>query len=83
VQSDEREAARRGWARAARSHAIDCANKPADGSPPDDAAWMAEEIPFNTDQRTCERADLAVCGTPEIPFDPATEIVVAEPLSPR
>jgi hypothetical protein len=54
---------------------------PADGSPPDDAAWMAEEIPFNTDQRTWERADLIVCGTPQIPYDPATEIVVAEPRS--
>ena len=49
----------------------------ADGSPPDDDGWMAEEVPFNTDQRTWERADLIVCGTPEIGFDPATEIVVA------
>ena len=79
VQSDEREAARRAWARAAHADAIDGANRPADGSPPDDAAWMAEEIPFNTAQRTWERADLIVCGTPEIPFDPATEIVGAEP----
>lgn len=77
VQSDEREAARRGRARAAHADAIDGANRPADGSPPDDAAWMAEEVPFNTDQRTWERADLIVCGTPEIAFDPATEIVVA------
>ena len=38
---------------------------------------MAEEIPFNTAPRTWERADLIVCGTPEIPYDPATEIVVA------
>jgi hypothetical protein len=79
VQSDEREAARRAWARAAHADAIDGANRPADGSPPDDAAWMAEEIPFNTAQRTWERADLTVCGTPQIPCDPATEIVVAEP----
>jgi hypothetical protein len=79
VQSDEREAARRGRARPAHADAIDGANMPADGSPPDDAAWMAEEIPFNTDQRTWERADLIVCGTPQIPYDPATEIVVAEP----
>jgi hypothetical protein len=78
VQSDEREAARRGRARAAHADAIDGANRPADGSPPDDAAWMAEEIPFNTDQRTWERADLIVCGTPQIPYDPATEIVVAD-----
>jgi hypothetical protein len=43
----------------------------------DAAAWMAEEIPFNTAQRTWERADLIVCGTPQIPYDAATEIVVA------
>jgi hypothetical protein len=59
----------------------DGANMPADGSPPDDAGWMAEEVPFNTAQRTWERADLIVCGTPEIAFDPVTEIVVAEPGS--
>jgi hypothetical protein len=32
-----------------------------------------------TAQRTWERADLIVCGTPEILFDPITEIVMAEP----
>jgi hypothetical protein len=79
VQSDEREVVRRAWARAAHADAIDSANMPADGSPPDDAGWMTEEIPFNTAQRTWERADLIVCGTPEIPFDPVTEIVVAGP----
>jgi len=79
VQSDEREVVRRAWARAAHADAIDGANLPADGSPPDDAGWMAEELPFNTAQRTWERADLIVCGTPEIPFDPVTEIVVAGP----
>jgi hypothetical protein len=82
VQSDEGEVARRAWARAAHADAIDGANLPAEGSPPDDAGWMAEEIPFNTAQRTWERADLIVCGTPEIPFDPVTEIVVAWPGSP-
>jgi hypothetical protein len=81
VQSDEREAGRRALARAARADAIDSANRPADGSPADDAGWMAEEIPFNADQRTWERADLVVCGTPEIPYDPATEIVVASARS--
>jgi len=79
VQSDEREAARRGRARAANADAIDGANLPADGSPPDDDGWMAEEVPFNSAQRTWERADLIVCGTPEISFDPVTEIVVAGP----
>jgi hypothetical protein len=44
---------------------------------------MAEEIPFNTAQRTWERANLIVCGTPQIPCDPVTEIVVAEPRSPQ
>jgi hypothetical protein len=77
VQSDEREAARRDLARAVHADAIDSANLPADGSPSDAAAWMAEEIPFNTAQRTWERADLIVCGTPEIPYDAAAEIVVA------
>ena len=28
-----------------------------------------------------ERADLIVAGTPQIPFDPLTELVVAQPLS--
>jgi hypothetical protein len=44
---------------------------------------MAEEVPFNTAQRTWERADLIVRGTPEIAFDPVIEIVVAEPRSRR
>jgi hypothetical protein len=30
-------------------------------------------------QRPWERADLIVCSTPEISFDPATELVVASP----
>ncbi len=45
----------------------------------DHRAWMAEEIPFQAGQRPWERADLIVCGTPRVPFDPATEIVVASP----
>jgi hypothetical protein len=79
VQSDEREAARRAAVRDEDPDAIDVRNMPADGSPPDHAGWTAEEIPFNTDQRTWERADLFVCGTPEVPCDPVTEIVVAWP----
>jgi hypothetical protein len=39
--------------------------------------WMAEEVPFVADQRPWERAGLIVCGTPEICFDPASELVVA------
>ena len=81
VQSDEREAGRRALARAVHGNANDSANMPADGSPSDEAGWMAEEIPFNTAQRTWERADLTVCGTPEISCDPATEIVVAQARS--
>jgi hypothetical protein len=72
VQSDEREAERRVLTRIGK---------------PDEAPtiwhhreWMAEEIPFNAAQRTWERADVIVCGTPEIPFDPVTEIIVAPPL---
>jgi hypothetical protein len=76
VQSDEREAIRRGLARAVNPGAMDLANAPAGGSPPDEDGWMAEEIPFNTAQRTWERADIIICGTPEIPYDPVTEVVV-------
>jgi hypothetical protein len=42
---------------------------------------MAEEVPFLAGQRPWERANLIVCSTPEIPFDPITEIVVAPPLA--
>jgi hypothetical protein len=74
VQSDEREAERRVHARIGK---------------PNEAPtlwhhreWMAEEIPFNIAQRTWERADVIVCGTPQIPCDPVTEIVLASPLTP-
>jgi hypothetical protein len=82
VQADEREAARRSAARAAHPPAADLANKPADGPPFDESEWMAEEIPFNAAQRTWERADIIVCGSPEIPYDPSTEVVLAA-RSPR
>jgi hypothetical protein len=78
VQSDERVARRRALARAGYTDPLDWENRPADGSLTiDEDGWMAEEIPFNTAQRTWERADLIVCGTPQIPSDPATEIVIA------
>jgi hypothetical protein len=77
VQADERETGRRSAARAANPPAADLANMAPDGAPFDEAGWMAEEIPFNADQRTWERADIIVCGTPEIPCDPSTEIVIA------
>jgi hypothetical protein len=79
VQSDLREAERRRLARTVEPDQIDLANMPADGSPSDHVGWLAEEIPFNTAQRTWERADIIVCGTPQLPYDPVTEIVVAPP----
>jgi hypothetical protein len=80
VQSDERQAERRRLTRDRNPDTLDLANKPPGGAPLDYAGWMAEEMPFNTAQRTWERADLIVCGTPQIPYDPATEIVAAPPL---
>jgi hypothetical protein len=77
VQSDEREAERRRLARDQDPDALDRANQPASGAPVDHAGWMAEELPFNADQRTWERADVIVCGTPQIPCDPEAEVVVA------
>src|SRR5256885_6644603 len=52
VQADEREAARRSAARAEKPLAADLSNQSADGAPFDEDGWMAEEIPFNTAQRT-------------------------------
>lgn len=80
VQADEREAARRSAARAANPPAADLVNKNVAGTAFDEEGWMAEEIPFNAAQRTWERADIIVCGTPEMPYDPNTEIVVASPV---
>ena len=73
VQSDEREAERRSLARVGQPG----------GSPTvrDLRGWMAEEEPFLADQRPWERADLIVAGTPQIPFDPLTEVIVAQPPS--
>jgi hypothetical protein len=77
VQADQRETARRSAARAANPPAADLANQAPDGAPFDEEGWMAEEMLFNATQQTWERADIIVCGTPEIPHDPATEIVTA------
>lgn len=79
VQSDEREAERRRLARDRDPDAFDLANQAPDGASYDHVAWMAEEIPFNAAQRTWERADVIVCGTPQIPCDPITEVVIAPP----
>jgi NAD(P)-dependent dehydrogenase (short-subunit alcohol dehydrogenase family) len=79
VQADERVTGRRAAARAANPPAADLANRAADGAPFDEDEWMAEEIPFNTAQRTWERAGIIVCGTPQISSDPSTEVVIAPP----
>jgi hypothetical protein len=69
VQSDEREIERRSRARVGQP-----GNAP---TVADWQAWMAEEVPFVAAQRPWERADVVICGTPEIPLDPGTELVVA------
>jgi hypothetical protein len=42
-------------------------------------SWMAEEFPFLAADRPWERATLIVAGTPPLPHDPGTELVVADP----
>jgi hypothetical protein len=73
VQSDEREAARRVLARIGKPNE----------SPTIQAhrEWMTEELPFNAAQRTWQRANLIVCGTPEIPHNADADIVIAWPSS--
>jgi hypothetical protein len=44
----------------------------------DFASWMAEESRFLAADRPWERAGLIVAGTPSLPHDPATELVVAD-----
>jgi hypothetical protein len=62
VQSDEREAERRALARIGKPNESPTLRHHRE--------WMAEEIPFNAAQRTWERADLIVCGTPGHPVRP-------------
>lgn len=38
--------------------------------------WMAEEVPFQAEQRPWEHADVVVFGTPGEVHDPSTEVVV-------
>jgi hypothetical protein len=45
-------------------------------------ANVAKEVPFLARHRPWERADLIACGTPQIPFNRATQLVVAPPLVP-
>ena len=40
--------------------------------------WQLEEVPFLADQRPWERATLIVAGTPNVPHDPETEIIVSD-----
>jgi energy-coupling factor transporter ATP-binding protein EcfA2 len=69
VQSDMAEAERRGIER--------------DGG--DEAAiafwhlWMDQELPFMADQQPWTRADIITNGTPLIPHDPATEVIIPQP----
>ena len=74
VQANQQEAERRSLARVGQP-----------GGPRtvgDYREWMAEEEPFLTRQRPWERADMLVAGTPQIPFDPASELVAAPPIRP-
>jgi hypothetical protein len=71
VQSDERKAERRSLARVGQPGGPLTVRHYRD--------WMAEEIPFVARERPWERADLIICDTPEISFDPDTELVVARP----
>jgi hypothetical protein len=73
VQSDERETERRNLARVGQPGGLPTEQ--------DHREWMVEEIPFQAGQRPWERADLIVCGMPQIPVDPATEIVIAPPIA--
>jgi hypothetical protein len=73
VQSDERETERRNLARVGQPGGLPTEQ--------DHREWMAEEIPFQAGQRPWERADFIICGTPQIPFDPATELVIAPPIA--
>jgi hypothetical protein len=42
--------------------------------------WQAEEMPFLAADRPWERADLVVAGSPDLPYDPSTELVVTDPM---
>jgi hypothetical protein len=65
VQTDEDEARRRGLARDGADSAGFWAE------------WQAAEDPFQAEQRPWDRAGLIVCGAPDLPHDPQSELVVA------
>jgi hypothetical protein len=50
--------------------------------PVGDESWMAEENPFLLADRPWARADVVVAGTPVLPYDPATEVLLAPPPVP-
>ena len=66
VQTDPDEAARRDAVRVAAGEI----------TPSSYAAWMAEEAPFVAAQRAWERAFVTVCGSPTLPHDPLTDVVL-------
>lgn len=66
VRTDPQESARRDAVRVAAGEITPSAY----------AAWMAEEAPFVAGQRAWERAFVTVCGSPAVPHDPHTEVVV-------
>jgi hypothetical protein len=68
VQTDPAEAARRDAARVAAGET----------TPEDYASWMAEEGPFVARQRAWERAFVTVCGSPAVPHDPRTDVLIRE-----
>jgi hypothetical protein len=74
VQADERETERRNLARVGQPGGSRTVRHMRE--------WMAEEIPFLAGERPWEHAALIACGTPQVPFDPATELVVAAPPGP-
>jgi hypothetical protein len=45
--------------------------------------WMQEELPFVEDQRPWERSLVTVSGTPLLPHDPDTQLIVAPALQAR
>ncbi len=71
VQADEQQTERRN---------LDRVGRPGD-SPTVEAmrGWMAEEVPFVAGQRPWERADVIANGTPDLPYDAMTQVVVATP----
>jgi hypothetical protein len=72
VQSDAAEMERRDAVRVAAGEI----------SPAGYAAWMAQEHPFQLADRAWERATVVVAGTPELPHDPRTEVVLGTPPRP-